>query len=173
MISLNKDQLCIFSRKTADPHGFFLFATCILRLIRRKDLHFVLYNTMNSSFVLQASSEGPVYAQFADTKAAPTANSALEHRGFSPYDFNGGTVAAIAGPDYCVVACDTRLSSGYEILSRNVSKIHSFGSGVLASSGSKNDVDQLRSWMDIKLKVSGLEVAAAWFGNSKRKSHVL
>lgn len=108
---------------------------------------------MNSSYVLQQSSEGPVYAEFAaESKTAATSNP-LEHRGFSPYDFNGGTVAAVAGPDYCVVACDTRLSSGYEILSRNTSKIHSFGTGVLASSGSKNDVDQLRSSMDIYLKV--------------------
>ena len=37
---------------------------------------------------------------------------------FNPYQFNGGLVAAVAGPDFCVIASDTRLSSGYEILDR-------------------------------------------------------
>ena len=36
-------------------------------------------------------------------------NGATERR-FSPYSDNGGSVVAIAGEDFCVIASDTRLS---------------------------------------------------------------
>lgn len=101
-----------------------------------------------TGYILQESTEGNLLGFNETAKSLPT-----EHR-FSPYDFNGGTVAAIAGKDWCVVVSDTRLSSGYEILSRNVSKLHRLTDQcVLASSGCRTDAEQLRSWLDIKLKV--------------------
>ena len=89
----------------------------------------------------------------------PGREQPYEHR-FSPYDFNGGTVAGVSGEDYLVIAADTRLSSGYEILSRNTTKLHQLNpNSILASSGCKTDMDQLRSVLDIKSKVSIFGIA--------------
>jgi 20S proteasome subunit beta 6 len=37
---------------------------------------------------------------------------------FDPYQLNGGLISAVAGKGYVIVAADTRLSRGYEILTR-------------------------------------------------------
>lgn len=42
---------------------------------------------------------------------------------FSPYANNGGTVVAVAGDDFAVIASDTRLSAGYSIYTRGQSKL--------------------------------------------------
>lgn len=55
---------------------------------------------------------------------------------FEPYANNGGTVVAVAGRDFCIVAADSRLSDGYSILSRNVTRIHRLsGDAYLATAG--------------------------------------
>ncbi|KAG9443932.1 hypothetical protein H6P81_015272 [Aristolochia fimbriata] len=68
-----------------------------------------------------------------------------EHANWSPYDNNGGTCVAIAGADYCVIAADTRMSTGYSILTRDYSKIIKLADKcVMASSGFQADVNTLQ-----------------------------
>ncbi|KAK9282590.1 hypothetical protein L1049_010807 [Liquidambar formosana] len=64
---------------------------------------------------------------------------------WSPYDNNGGSCVAIAGADYCVIAADTRMSTGYSILTRDYSKICQLADKcVMASSGFQADVKALQ-----------------------------
>lgn len=37
---------------------------------------------------------------------------------WSPYDDNGGTIVAVAGENYCIIAGTTRMSTGFSILTR-------------------------------------------------------
>ncbi|KAL6981811.1 Proteasome subunit beta type-1, partial [Sarracenia purpurea var. burkii] len=55
------------------------------------------------------------------------------------------TCVAIAGADYCVIAADTRMSTGYSILTRDYSKIFPLAEKcVMASSGFQADVRALQ-----------------------------
>ncbi|KAK8945688.1 Proteasome subunit beta type-1 [Platanthera guangdongensis] len=73
-------------------------------------------------------------------------------RGDWVYENNGGTCVAIAGADYTVVAADTRLSAGYNICTRDFSKICTLcgllplaDNCVLASSGFQGDMKALQN----------------------------
>lgn len=73
-------------------------------------------------------------------------------QGFSPYDDNGGTSVAIAGPDFCVVASDTRLGTGYSIYTREQSKLFRLtNKTVLASSGCWCDTLSLTRLLEARL----------------------
>lgn len=74
--------------------------------------------------------------------------------GFNPYSFNGGTVLAVAGPNFAIVAADTRLSEGYMIHSRNCSKVHQLTSKTfLACTGFHGDVLTLVKILQARLKM--------------------
>ncbi|CAM8936703.1 unnamed protein product [Rhodiola kirilowii] len=70
---------------------------------------------------------------------------------WSPYDNNGGTCVAIAGADYCVIASDTRMSTGYSILTRDYSKIYKLADKCyMASSGFQGDVKALQKHLNAR-----------------------
>ncbi|KAK4514251.1 uncharacterized protein ATC70_001841 [Mucor velutinosus] len=76
----------------------------------------------------------------------------IEHR-FEPYDDNGGTSLAIAGKDFCVIASDTRQSTGYSINSRYAPKAYKLSeTSVIAMNGFHADGLTLKKVLDQRLK---------------------
>ncbi|KAK9465544.1 nucleophile aminohydrolase [Lipomyces arxii] len=74
------------------------------------------------------------------TAAAPTSHA------FNPYSDNGGTILAIAGEDYAVLAGDTRHTTGYSINSRFEPKVHTLPGEppiVISANGFSADGDTL------------------------------
>ena len=73
-------------------------------------------------------------------------------RRFGPYVSNGGTVVGVAGENFAVIAGDTRMSSGYSILSREVSKIYKLTDHcILATAGMQAEAATLRKVLDYKV----------------------
>lgn len=94
-----------------------------------------------------ASTEGDRKVDFAGLEAAAGPGAALggaiQHR-FSPYDWNGGSVVSIAGDDFCVIACDKRLATGYNIKSRNIDRAFKLSDKtIIACGGCHADVQAL------------------------------
>jgi len=78
----------------------------------------------------------------------------IKEASFSPYVNNGGTTIAVAGKDFVVIAADTRLSDGYSISSRKVSKLVQLTSKcVLASSGMLADANTLHKMLLARLEM--------------------
>ena len=90
---------------------------------------------------------GRVHAVDAPVEAGPV----HQHASWSPYDLNGGTVLAIAGSDYCIVAGSTRLSTGYSILTRDKSKLAQISQFcVVASGGFQGDIATLTKNLKVR-----------------------
>lgn len=74
---------------------------------------------------------------------------------FSPYSFEGGTVAAISGEDFVIIGGDTRMSTnGAVVQSRHLDKVFKLDGGiVLASTGFYGDLQQLVRVLRARMKV--------------------
>ncbi|GAM17211.1 hypothetical protein SAMD00019534_003860 [Acytostelium subglobosum LB1] len=85
--------------------------------------------------------------------ALPTKEVPMRQARFEPYVDNGGTVLAVAGKDYCVVAADTRMSDGgYGIQTRKYTKVFQLTQKcVLATSGMQADTIALRKRLETML----------------------
>ena len=107
---------------------------------------------------------------------AAASEQPIEHR-FYPYDYNGGcvfspnraplcillklsprhacvcsTVLAVAGKDFSIVAGDTRMSTGFNIKSRNVTKIYTINQKtVLGTGGFRGDITTLQKVLRAKV----------------------
>ncbi|PWN39663.1 N-terminal nucleophile aminohydrolase [Ceraceosorus guamensis] len=84
---------------------------------------------------------------------APNAHGP-QQRAFSPYTDNGGSILAIAGKDFCVVAGDTRQSEGYNIMTRYKPKVFRLtDKATLATNGFSADADALVSRIKQRLEM--------------------
>ncbi|XP_054157030.1 proteasome subunit beta type-1-like [Oppia nitens] len=71
---------------------------------------------------------------------------------FQPYADNGGTVVALAGPDFVVIGSDTRLSTGFQILTRDQTKLFELTPKcILGSTGCWCDILTFRKVLDARL----------------------
>lgn len=99
------------------------------------------------------NSEGDMHLPVDDVKVGDASVKTTPYeRRFNPYDFNGGTNVVIAGEDYAIAAGCTRMSTGYEILSRNQTKLYELTEHtVLTSAGCMSDVVTLRNMLHARL----------------------
>jgi len=106
-------------------------------------MDFLSTSTPSSNTAPMWTSDGIVSMPLDSVEVDATKTTPWERR-FNPYDFNGGTTIVLAGDDYAISAGCTRMSTGYEILSRTKSKLHQLSDKtVLASVGCITDITTL------------------------------
>lgn len=82
----------------------------------------------------------------------PLSEALPKAHGWSPYENNGGTVVAVSGKDYSIVASDTRFGLGYSVPARYVSRVMKLTDKVvLASGGMQTDIATLHKVLRIRL----------------------
>ncbi|RWS28456.1 hypothetical protein B4U80_09404 [Leptotrombidium deliense] len=89
---------------------------------------------------------------------ATMSSADVQHQRFSPYADNGGSIAAIAGEDYAIIAGDTRLSAGFNIYTRKQTKLFQLTPHtVFGSTGCWCDVLTFVKMMEAKLRMYSYE----------------
>lgn len=79
--------------------------------------------------------------------------SPKQNREFSPYTDNGGTVVAISGKGYAIIASETRLTTGYQIYTRKQPKLFPLTSKtILGSTGCWCDVLTFAKVIETRIK---------------------
>merc|ERR1719198_847316 len=98
------------------------------------------------------TSSGPMQLPLNVPAGIEIAQNRPRQHNFSPYEMNGGTSVGISGKDFCVIAADTRLSTGYSILSRKISRATQLTSrSVVATGGCRTDVITLHKLLKIRM----------------------
>jgi 20S proteasome subunit beta 6 len=95
----------------------------------------------------------------------------LSQTEFDPYRDNSGTVVGMAGPNYCIIAADTRLSEGYMIRSRNICRLFEVDDGlVMSGSGCWSDLTALSRDLILECKkfehIAGRKIGAISLAHS-------
>merc|ERR1711988_1591019 len=101
-----------------EPHRDTMFAGCAANLPSPYD---PMANLDYASTNIPPHLPGSMGA-FEARRAQMAAAAGPIQQSFQPYEDNAGTVLGVSGKDYAVLACDSRMSRGYSILSRDVPK---------------------------------------------------
>eukprot|EP01035_Chromulina_nebulosa_P019625 gene19625-25535_t len=108
------------------------------------------YNQQKVNALPIWTSEGNVDLPLSDVSLDGPITTPFERR-FNPYDFNGGTTVCVAGNDFAIAAGCTRMSTGYQILSRNQSKLLNLSSKtVIAAAGCQSDITVLNKTLQAR-----------------------
>jgi len=98
-------------------------------------------------------------ADFAQPNPAKNVNKSIyggemQRQGFSPYADNGGSVVAIGGDGYVIIASDTRLSSGFSIYTREQPKLFPLTTQtILGTTGCWCDILTFTRTLEARLKM--------------------